>query len=658
MKRLTDLPHDRPVGTLMLLLSLMVLGTVAIFRLPLDFMPVVEPPMVVVEVDYPGSHPLENLRQIVEPLEEEVATVGGIESLHSEAQSGRATVRAEFDWSTNIDLKKLEVREAVDRALPELPDDIGRVRLTSRQHGPAEGAALEGRISAERDLSQDWELLEQRIRRPLERIRGVARVDLGGVVPQEMRIEIDPAALRRHGVQPRDLVRALEAAHVDVDAGAVLGDALRYDVRSLGRFHTADEIAALPLGPEVKVGDVAAVAIREPEVRYGRHLDRKFAISVQAYLEASANTVETVDLLMAQIAEIEADPLLEGIQLLVWQNAGEEIKKSLVGLRDAGLFGGALVLLVLYGFLRRASTTAVVAVAIPFSLLVTCGVMYAFGAELNVLTMLGLMLGVGMLVDNAVVVMENIHRLQQRGTPSKQAARIGTRQVALAVIAATATTVCVWAWLFFVDRDPMQMYMSQVSFTICTAVVCSLLVSLTFIPLASARFVADRPVKAGFLVRRVVPRYRALLAWTLRHRLVTLICLLLLASTVVIPFSKIEKTTQPKERQVYGPDLSPFPGSHRQGRNEGPRRADRGLGGGQQRAPGVRQPLLLVRRARNGRRPPLRGAGGGHRGAHRRSQRGAPERHRAGARPQVRVRGAELVAWRWGSAHGLGSAPR
>ncbi len=552
MKRLADLPHDRPVATIMLLLSLMVLGTVAIFELPLDFMPTVEPPFVVVNVSYPGSHPLENLRQVIEPLEEEMATVSELRRLGANSQAGRLDVTAFFDWSADLDLKKLEIREAVDRALPNLPADIGQIRIETHQDGPGDGAILEARISADRDLSESWELLERRLRRPLERIRGVARVDLGGVEPQQVRIEVDPLAMRRHGIDARALVGALEAEHVDLDAGAVRGDVLSYNVRSLGRFTAVEQIRALPLaGGEVRVRDVAEVAIREPRVDYGRHLDREFAISLQVFKEASANTVDTIDGLMARIGEIEKDPQLSGIEILVWNNAGEEIRKSLGGLRNAGFFGGLLVIVVMYLFLRRFSTTLVVAVAIPFSLLVTCGVMFVLGSQFDVLTMLGLMLGVGMLVDNAVVVIENIYRLQAEGKDPVTAARLGAREVAMAVVAATATTVCVWAWLFFIERGPMVIYLGQVALTICSAVICSLLISLTFIPLAAARFVPSRELKPGFLETRVVPTYRALLAWTLRHRFVTLTTLVLLASTAVYPIVKIEKSSEPKEREVY-----------------------------------------------------------------------------------------------------------
>jgi HAE1 family hydrophobic/amphiphilic exporter-1 len=546
-----ELPIRRPVATCMLLICMMVLGIVALFRLPLDAMPIVVEPEIDIEIPYPGNHPLEGLRAVAQPIEEEVATIPGLKHVDTRSRPGQVRVEAQFDWSANVDLKKVEVHEAVERARPRLPDDIEHIRIEPDLESPAGGAILQGRISAARDLSESWELLDRRIRRPLERVSGVASVELYGVEPQEVRIDIDLDALQRHGVEPGELLERLQSANVDVDLGAVRGDLLRYDVRALARFRDVEEIRQLPVGESgLRVGDLASVTLEEPVLDYGRHLDRRFAIGIDVFKEPSANTVETVDKLMARIDDIRADPRLQGITLLVWYDAAQEIRSALSGLRNAGLFGGVLAVGVLFAFLRRVRTTAVIAVAIPFSLLATCGAMYIAGSELNVLTLLGLMLGVGMLVDNAVVVLENIHRKEGQGLRPFDAARIGVREVAMAVLAATATTIIVWSWLFVADRDPMTIYMMQVALTICLAVVCSLIVSVTFIPLAAARFAPKREIEPGFLITHVVSRYRRLLAWTLRHRLVSLGGLLLLGASTLLPFSRIEKTGgEPRSQQ-------------------------------------------------------------------------------------------------------------
>jgi HAE1 family hydrophobic/amphiphilic exporter-1 len=547
--RLTDLPLDRPVATVMLLVCLTVMGAVAVVYLPLGFLPVVQEPEIDIFVPFPGSHPLEGLRDVVRPIEEEIAAIPGVKKIYGWSNPGNAGAEALFEWGVDPKIKVMEVRDAVERARAHMPPGIGHIRVEGDTDGPG-ASILGGRISAKRDLSESWELLDRRIRRPLERIRGVASVQIYGVDPLEVRIDLDLAALKQHGIDVGGLIGRIDAANFDMDLGAVRGDSLRYDVRTAARFRDVETIRDLAIGQEgLRLRDVADVAIREPLLTRGRHLNRDFAIGFDVTKEATANTVETVNKLMAKIDEIGRDPELGGVNIVIWENQGEEILNSLRGLRNAGIFGGFLAIGVLYLFLRRLGTTLIVAVAIPFSLLVTCGVMFLLGMEFNVLTMLGLMLGVGMLVDNAVVVIENIYRLQAKGVEPDRAARMGTRQVALAVLAATATTLIVWSWLLIIEPDQMQIYIGAVAATICIAVVCSLLISLTFIPLASARLVSGKPIKPGFFIQQMQPRYRAVLRWTLDHRLVTLVTLLLLAGSAAIPISLIEKTGEPRQQR-------------------------------------------------------------------------------------------------------------
>ncbi len=551
--RLTGIPIDRPVATLMFLLCLTVLGVVSIFRLPLDFMPLIVEPEVDVEVPFPGSHPLEALREVAMPIEEELATIPGITKIEADARSGKAELEARFEWSANIELKKMEVREAVERARPRLPEGVDFIKVEGNVDGPAGGSILQGRISAERNLSESWDLLDRRIKRPLERIKGVARVHLYGVERQQLRIDLDFEALQKHGIEAGELIGKINGANLDMDLGTVRGDLIRYDVRTVAKFEDIEDIQDLPISESgLRLRDVAEVSLREPTLDYGRHLDRRFAVGIDVFKEPSANTVETVDRLLGRIGEIEQDPQLEGINLLVWNNAGEEIRGSLRGLRNAGIIGGIFAVIILFSFLRRFSTTLIVAVAIPFSLMVACGAMYLLGSEFNVLTLLGLMLGVGMLVDNAVVVMENIHRKQGQGLPPREAARVGVREVFMAVVASTATTVIVWSWLLVLERGSLTIYLGSVALTICLAVICSLIISVTLIPLAASRFIPHREEKPGFLLTRIVPLYRGILGFTLRHRMLTLLILVGLSASAVYPVMNVEKSGEPRmlERTV------------------------------------------------------------------------------------------------------------
>lgn len=551
-RALADLPLDRPVGTIMLLLSLVVLGAVAVVQLPLGFIPILEEPEVDIEAPFAGAHPLEALREVGKPIEEEVAQVPGVKSISTTASTGQVTVEVTFEWSEDLDLKKLEVRDAVARARDQLPPEVGHIKVEGDVDGMAGGSILQGRISAEGDLSRSWDLLEHHLRRPLERTRGVARVHLYGVEPPRVRVDLDLNALLRHGLPARDVLQAIEAQNVDLDLGAVRDERLRHDVRLSARFDDLARVRGLPVGPPglgLRVDDVARVELAEPRLDYGRHLNRRYAVGIDVYKEPSANTVETVDRLLEKIAELERDPELAGIKLLVWQDAGKEIKNSISGLLGSGLYGSVLAVIVLWLFLRRLGATAIVAAAIPSSLLVACGGMLALGMELNVVTMLGLMLGVGMLVDNAVVVMESIHSLQDQGLSPREAARRGTREVFLAVVASTATTVIVWAWVLIAERGPLIHYLGGVAMTICLSVVASLLVSLTFIPLCAAHVRSATAAGDGLLFVRVGAVYGRLVGWTLRHRTSTLVVLLALAGSAAVPITQIEKSGEPRMRQ-------------------------------------------------------------------------------------------------------------
>lgn len=546
---LADLPLRRPVSTLVLLLCLAVLGGVALLRLPMGFIPLVDEPEVDVEVPWPGCHPLEGLREVARPLEEELAAIPAVKHVRSTCEPGKVQLEVEFDWSSDISLMRLEVRDAVERVRPRLPADVGHVKVEGDVAGPAGGSILQGRVSAAQNLAESWDLLDQRIRRPLERVRGVARVDLYGVEPQQVRVELDLGAVRAHGISPEDVVRHLDQQNVDLDLGAVKGDVLRQGARLAGRFRSVDQVRELLITPSgLRLRDVAAVSLREPELDYGRHLDRRPAIGIDVYKEPGANTVATVDRLMARIQEIQRDPALAGIRLLVWNDAGKEIRGSIDNLRGSGLWGSLLAVVVLWLFLRRINTTLIVALSIPFSLLLAFGGLFALGGELNVITMLGLMLGVGMLVDNAVVVAENIVRLQREGRPPAEAARAGVREVWVAVLASTATTAIVWAWLLVTPRQPLTVYLGGVALTIALSVGASLLVSVTLIPLAAAR-VAPGVELPDLIERPVVPAYRSILTFTLRHPRWSLLVLLALAGSTWWPLERLEKTGEPRMRE-------------------------------------------------------------------------------------------------------------
>jgi HAE1 family hydrophobic/amphiphilic exporter-1 len=409
---LPELAIRRPVATLTILACAVVLGLVALTRLPLGFMPEVEEPQLFVRVPFPSSTPEQTERLVVRPLEEVLGSVKGVTDMWSNCSSDGGRIRLNFAWGHEMSLARAEVLERIDRIRSELPDTIGDITVGGDWDAAEEDApVLEGRLSSKRDLSESYDLLERKIVRPLERIPGVASVRLDGVNPKEVRVNLHVDALEAHGLDVRDVVRVLQGSNFDLSAGVLRTGERRTSVRTVGAFTTVEEIRQLPLrGDGLRLGDVAEVRYEEPPLEYGRHLDGNFAIGVTVTAEAGGNAVEICDEVRRQVDAMNADRELEGVTFLIWFDQGAEIRKTLRDLGFTGLFGALLASAVLFAFLRRVSMTLVSVACIPFSLIVACGAIWAMGKTMNTLTLLGLIVGIGMLVDNAVVVMENIPR--------------------------------------------------------------------------------------------------------------------------------------------------------------------------------------------------------------------------------------------------------
>jgi HAE1 family hydrophobic/amphiphilic exporter-1 len=252
--------------------------------------------------------------------------------------------------------------------------------------------------------------------------------------------------VKEHRVDIGTLARRLQNASSNMVLGQVSDGGLRYTARAVGAFSSVESIGELPVdGRGLLLRDIAEITYEEPPIAYGRHLDRKYAVALTVYKESTANTVETANAVMRVINEdIAADPLLQGIRLFMWENQAQMITDGIDGLKTSGLVGGLLAVLVLYLFLRRLDSTSIVSLSIPFSVLAACAVLYFMGKNLNILSMMGLMLGVGMLVDNAIVVLESIDRTHRDERDTQRAALHGASRVAMAVTASTATSLIVF----------------------------------------------------------------------------------------------------------------------------------------------------------------------------------------------------------------------
>ena len=486
--RLAGFSIRYPVTICMILVSFIVLGAVSAFKIPLVMLPDVDAPFVMVRVPYFNSTPDQVEETITKPLEEALSTIPKIQRLTSTSNPNDAFIQMQFDWGEDIELLRAEVRERVEQVRKDLPDDVDHIYVMTWNTN--EIPIMEGRISSGRDLRGAYDFLDLKIKKPLERVPGVGEVNINGVDRKEINIFLRLDDIKRYRVDVDSIFRRLEGSNVDVSLGRVVEGGYRYGVLTKGSMTSLDQIRSFPVNNMgLKLSDIADVEFGDPIIDFGRHLNGTYAIAIEVRKTSDANTVETVKRVQQRIKELNDDPSLEGIQVMVWHNAGEEITKSLSGLLNAGTVGALLSVLVLYFFLWRLGATLAIGFAIPFSIISAVGFLYLLGNTLNVLSMMGLMLSTGMLVDNAVVVLESIFQKLEKGYDRVTAALQGTQEVVTAVLASTLTSIIIFVPLVFGKATEYSIWLSHTGIAIMITLLCSLFVSLTLIPLGVAKFI-------------------------------------------------------------------------------------------------------------------------------------------------------------------------
>ncbi|CAM5220445.1 acriflavin resistance protein [Alishewanella longhuensis] len=532
---LTRLALSRPVTICMLFISLLLFGGLASRLLPLEMFPGIDIPELYVSVPYPNASPAEVERLITRPLEEALATVSGIKELRSFANENSGDVSLEFRWSENISSKSLEVRERLDSIRHLLPNDVERVLLF--QFNTSDMPIFNLRISSERDLAMAYDLLEQQLKRPLERVPGVSKVELYGVEKRQVIIRLDPDKMRALQVDPTALLAQLRGSNFALSAGELRNSEQSVLVKPLGEYKELAEIAALPVRPGLPLREVASIELELPKLRDGRHLNQTYAIGVNVFKESGANLVEVAQASLAVVNAADKNPAFNGINLYVMDDLADNVTKSLRDLLQAGAIGAMLSFIVLYLFLRHLTTTLIVVLSVPAAIIVALGAMYFMGYSLNILSMMGLMLAIGMLVDNAVVVTESIFRERAAGGDVRAATERGVKRVGLAVLAGTATTAIVFLPNIIGEKMQLTIFLEHVAIAICLCLAISLLLALTLIPLLTTKLKVQ--TVAQHQETRLERYYqRALTKVMYWPKTATVLALLVLASTA-FPFSQV-----------------------------------------------------------------------------------------------------------------------
>ncbi len=534
----------RPITTIMCFVSLAVVGLIASFRLPLEALPDISAPFLFVQVPYTGSTPEEVERNIIRPTEEALATMTGIKRMRSSATSEGASIFIEFtDWDRDIAIAASDARERIDAIRSDLPDDLQRYNVF--KWSSSDDPVLKVRLASATDLTGAYDMLDREFKRRIERIPGVARVNISGAPPNEVEIAISPDRLTAHNLSINELSDRLRTLNFSISAGEIDDNGQRVRIQPVGEITDLQELRDLVIDNKgLRLGDIAEIRLKPTRMNYGRRLDGNPAVGLDIFKERSANLVEVSRAALAEVEAIRKQPSMRDVQIKVIDNQGKMVTSSLLELAEAGAVGLLLSITVLFFFLRHWPSTLMVTLAIPICFVITVGFMYFAGVTLNILTMMGLLLAVGMLVDNAVVVVESIYQERERMPDQPRLASIiGTRNVAIALSAGTLCHCIVFVPNLFGETNNISIFMSQIAITISVSLLASWLVAVSLIPMLSARMQTPKLVHSDSgVIARLQRRYATLLQWTLEHRgwSVLGIVMVILISLVPMKLTKID----------------------------------------------------------------------------------------------------------------------
>lgn len=558
-------PVDRPVLTSVIFLIVIILGVVSLSRLSIDLMPEIAFPTISVVTSYGNVGPQEMEELVTRPIEEALAAVQGVEEITSTSAEGRSMVRVAFDWGTDLDVAANDIRDRIDRVLGRLPEDIERPMI--RKFDLSAFPILIMGLSSSMNPLDLRQLVEDQVKYRLERVPGVAAVDIWGGLMREIHIDLRAAQLKALGLSTDNILAALRNENRNIPAGLYEKGNSEVLVRTQGEFSSLDEIentvVTMRGGTPIQIRDVADVADSWEEVRRLVRIDGKPGVRISISKQSGANTVAVAKAVNAEIERINRD--LSQVRLISLIDTSEYIQQSINNVGIALMLGGILAIVVLFLFLRNISSTAIIATAIPISLLATFGLMYFSGFTLNIMTFGGLALGIGMLLDSAIVVLENIYRHREQGAPLRKSALDGTSEVSSAILASVLTTIVVFLPVVFIRGISGIMY-RQLAYVVSFSLMCSLIVALTLIPMLSSRFLRCRragQAKTGGrseglsnaserTFRLIESRYSRLLKWALCHRriVVGIAAILFVFSVVLIRFIGVELIPAADEGEV------------------------------------------------------------------------------------------------------------
>jgi HAE1 family hydrophobic/amphiphilic exporter-1 len=528
--KLADISIRRPVFAIMMIASLMVFGLVSYPRIGVDLFPNVEFPFVTVTVVYPGADPASMESKVADPLEEALNTMSGIKVLKSISLESVAQILIQFQLEVKVDTAVQDVRDRVSATLSKLPTGLDPPVVQKFDVGaaPVMSLALSGSLPI-RDLTK---LADDVVKTRVQKIPGVGAVDLVGGREREIHVLVDPARLAGHGLTVQDLSGALQSQNVELPAGRIEEGQREFAVKTKGEVRSTQEIADILLtgvgGARVRVADVATVEDSAAEARSHSSMNGASAVALVVRKQSGSNTVEVAQQVHRELALLEPQMKKAGVRLSVPTDNAPFIEHSIEDVKFDLWFGAFLAVVVILIFLHDLRATLISALAIPTSVVATFAFIQVMGFTFNNMTMLALSLSIGILVDDAIVVIENIHRHLELGKTPLKAAADATAEIGLAVLATTFSIIAVFVPVAIM-KGIIGRFFFQFGLTVSFAVAVSLFVSFTLTPMMSSRLLRrSHEHRSNFMVRGTeramtgIERvYRRLLARALAHRLIT-----------------------------------------------------------------------------------------------------------------------------------------
>ncbi len=516
----------RPVFVTMATLIVIIIGSVSMSRLPIDLMPEITYPTLSVVTSYSGAGPEEVEKLVTRRIEQALSAVPGAESVTSTSSEGSSSVRISFAWGTNLDEAANDIRDRLDRIVSGLPD--GASRPTLRKFDLAQFPVLILGATSSLDPTETQRLVDNQLRYRLERQPGVASLDIWGGATQEVQVTMNADKLQALGISVQDIINSLKRQNVNLPIGSLRQGNYDLIVRAAGEFTRIEDIrntlVAVRGNSPIFLGEIARIELRETQNTRLIRINGEPGIRIAVNKQAGANTVEVARRVLEELDRASRD--LPQLQIIPLIDTSQFIQNSITNVAQSAAYGGLFAIVILLFFLKNLRSTAIIATAIPISIIATFIPIQSADFTLNLMSLGGLAIGVGMIVDNAIVVLENIYRLRHEGVDAKTAATEGSKQVTSAIIASTLTTMVIFLPLLFV-RGISGIMFTQLAYVIGFALLCSLGVALTVIPMLSARALKKPGTLTASEASWMQHTYTELLELVLRFPKATLLGVLL-----------------------------------------------------------------------------------------------------------------------------------